>query len=70
MKPLSIPRGVSLYGFFSLPRGRLLKVCAEPCTYAPGYLQSNKPRWPSGSAGMNASDKTAEAAAVIAKASA
>lgn len=43
-----LPRGVPLYGFFSLPRGRLLKVCAEPCTFAPGYIQSNKPRWPSG----------------------
>lgn len=36
-----------LWAFFSLPRGRLLKVHAEPCMYAPGYLQSNKPRWPS-----------------------
>ena len=35
-----------LWGFFTLPRGRLLKVHAEPCMYAPGYLQSNKPRWP------------------------
>lgn len=41
-----VPRGVPLYGFFSLPRGRLLKVCAEPCMFAPGYIQSNKPRWP------------------------
>jgi hypothetical protein len=35
-----------LYAFFLLPRGRLLKVHAEPCMYAPGYLQSNRPRWP------------------------
>jgi len=35
-----------LWGFLTLPRGRLLKVHAEPCMYAPGYLQSNKPRWP------------------------
>lgn len=35
-----------LWAFFCLPRGRLLKVHAEPCMYAPGYLQSNKPRWP------------------------
>lgn len=46
-----IPRGVPLYGFFGLPRGRLLKVCAEPCAFAPGYIQSNKPRWPSGAKG-------------------
>jgi hypothetical protein len=31
-----------LYAFFLLPRGRLLKVHAEPCMYAPGYLQSNR----------------------------
>jgi hypothetical protein len=43
-----LPRGTPLYGFFSLPRGRLLKVCAEPCMFAPSYLQSNKPRWPRG----------------------
>jgi hypothetical protein len=42
-----------LYGFFTLPRGRLLKVHAEPCMYAPGYLQSNKPRWPAGVAGLD-----------------
>ena len=41
----SILPGTPLYGFFSLPRGRLLKVHAEACMYAPGYLQSNKPRW-------------------------
>lgn len=35
-----------LYGFFALPRRRLLKVHAEPCTFAPGYLQSIRPRWP------------------------
>jgi len=35
-----------LYAFFLAPRGRLLKVHAEPCMYAPGYLQSNSPRWP------------------------
>jgi hypothetical protein len=46
MKLASLPRGVPLYGFFSLPRARLLKVCAEPCSFAPGYIQSNKPRWP------------------------
>lgn len=39
-----------LWAFFGLPRGRLLKVHSEPCMYAPGYLQSNKPRWPAGSA--------------------
>ena len=41
MKLANLPRGVPLYGFFSLPRGRLLKVCADPCMYSPGYLQSN-----------------------------
>lgn len=41
-----LPRGVPIYGFFALPRGLLLKVCAEPCMYAPGYIQSLKPRWP------------------------
>lgn len=35
-----------LWAFLTLPRGRLLKVHSEPCMYAPGYLQSNKPRWP------------------------
>lgn len=48
-----LPRS-PLYAFFTLPRGRLLKVHAEPCMYAPGYLQSNKPRWPSGNAGVSA----------------
>ena len=37
---------MSLYGFFTLPCGRLFKVCAWPCMYAPGYIRSNKPRWP------------------------
>jgi hypothetical protein len=41
-----LPRGAPLYGFFTLPMGRLFKVCAEPCMYAPSYLRSNKPRWP------------------------
>lgn len=50
MTPQNLPRGVPLYGFFLLPRGLLLKVCAEPCTFAPGYIQSNKPRWPTGNA--------------------
>ena len=35
-----------LWGFLTLPRGRTLKVHAEPCMYSPGYLQSLKPRWP------------------------
>jgi hypothetical protein len=39
-----------LWAFFTLPRGRLLKVHAEPCMFAPGYLQSLKPRWPSDAA--------------------
>lgn len=47
MKLANLPRS-PLYAFFALPRGLLLKVHAEPCMYAPGYLQSNKPRWPSG----------------------
>lgn len=42
----NIPRGVPLYGFFSLPRGLMLKVCSGDCMYAPGYIQSIKPRWP------------------------
>lgn len=42
-----LPRGIPIYGFFALPRGLLVKVCAEPCMFAPGYIQSNKPRWPS-----------------------
>lgn len=40
-----------LWAFFTLPRGRLLKVHAEPCMYAPGYLQSTKARWPSAATG-------------------
>ena len=51
--PLKLPRA-PLYAFFALPRGRLLKVHAEPCMYAPGYLQSNKPRWPSGNVAATA----------------
>lgn len=43
----NLPRAVPLYGFFALPRGLLLKVCADPCMYSPGYIQSLKPRWPS-----------------------
>lgn len=49
---LRLPRGVPLYGFFALPRGLLLKVCAEPCMYAPSYLQSLKSRWPTGRAAI------------------
>jgi hypothetical protein len=46
MKLANLPRGVPIYGLFTLPMGRLFKVCAEPCTFAPGYIRSNKPRWP------------------------
>lgn len=42
----SLPRGVPLYGLFALPRGLMLKVHAQPCTFAPGYIQSLKLRWP------------------------
>lgn len=48
MKLLRLPRATPIYGLFTLPMGRLFKVCAEPCMYSPGYIQSNKPRWPSG----------------------
>lgn len=47
-----------LYGFFMLPRGLLLKVHAEPCVYAPGYLQSIRPRWP-GAAPSQATESAA-----------
>lgn len=46
MKLATLPRGVPLYGLFALPRGLMLKVCAQPCTFAPGYIQSLQPRWP------------------------
>jgi hypothetical protein len=41
-----LPRATPIYGLFALPMGRLFKVCAEPCMYSPGYIRSNKPRWP------------------------
>lgn len=41
-----------LWAFFTLPRGLMLKVHAEPCMYAPGYLQSNTPRWPAARAAI------------------
>lgn len=31
---------------FFRPSGRMVKVHAEPCMYAPGVLLSNGPRWP------------------------
>lgn len=31
----------------TLPRGRLYKVCGGDCMFAPGYIVSSKPRWPS-----------------------
>lgn len=42
----TLPRGMPLYGLFALPRGLMLKVHAQPCTFAPGYIQSLKLRWP------------------------
>jgi hypothetical protein len=41
-----LPRATPIYGLFTLPMGRLFKVCAEPCMYSPGYIRSNEPRWP------------------------
>lgn len=41
-----LPRATPLYGLFMLPMGRLFKVSAEPCMYSPGYIRSNKSRWP------------------------
>lgn len=43
---MKLPRAVPIYGLFTIPMGRLFKVCAEPCMYSPGYIRSNKPRWP------------------------
>lgn len=33
-------------GLLTCPGGRLYKICGGYCYYAPGFIVSRKPRWP------------------------